>query len=261
MATQQKLEEVLMQVEKLRKGLSAEIVVQEGKGHEDGYVGWGDGKYQHYVDERHWVEDQPRVAHPDTDKQEESRQRLQQVYDSSQWYSARYVAGRAIGKNNAELDSKIDGWLGDLYERAWLPKTKQIIVGEHEETREYTPYNEDSWSTRNVIDTIKVTDYEEIIAVENIEPRKNARKDLIKLFQLSNSQQAKGAVRDIANVWTQTEAHSYPDKEGMIEAGKALDYSSLRIWMNVHPRLSLALMVTAVLASEASYGLYQYMNR
>ena len=113
MATQQTLEETLAEVEELRRGLGAEISV--GGHEEEGlWVGGSRGGNSpgYYEIEPGWVKDYV----PDTQKQEEARQKLQQVYETSEWYSVRYAAGRALGKNREELFSKFMSIINNLKE-------------------------------------------------------------------------------------------------------------------------------------------------
>src|SRR3989338_7872807 len=102
------LEVVLRKVESLRSGLIAEICVgghqEEGK-----WVGGSrDGSNPGYwEDEPGWVNDYA----PDTQKREATRTELQQIYDSSEWYSARYVAGTALSIPKHQLETQINQWI------------------------------------------------------------------------------------------------------------------------------------------------------
>jgi len=119
------LEDVLSHVESLRKDLGAEIVVNRGKGHWEN-VCLIDNSYGIWVSsyEDQFVIDEPRIAHPDTERREKAKKDLEQVYDSNEWYSARYVAGRALGINP---DCKPKKWVSEL--KLQTKATKQISEG------------------------------------------------------------------------------------------------------------------------------------
>src|SRR3989344_111649 len=132
------LEDVLRRIEDLRTELSAEIVVNEEEGHYAyplplDRVTYADTdpfeRQQYYEENKEWVVDKPRIAKPDTQKRESSNTQLQQIYDSSEWYSARYVAGIALGKNQDELTRIIEDNVERLVETA--RKTERIPVTEH----------------------------------------------------------------------------------------------------------------------------------
>lgn len=99
------LEAVLRRIGDLKTGLDAEIV------HQEGYEGYYTTVGDRYTDWEEWVEGEPRIAEPDTKTREAAGTELQQIYDSSGWYSARYAAGVALGM---DVDSQFRVWIKDL---------------------------------------------------------------------------------------------------------------------------------------------------
>jgi len=111
----------LQEVERLKKDLSAEIVVDEG--HEGYWDVIEHGKYSSggtYREEKGaWIEGRPRTTEPDTDKRTSATQRLNQIHDSSPWYSARYQAAKteAIELSAEMLALQADDWVLELSSR------------------------------------------------------------------------------------------------------------------------------------------------
>lgn len=90
------LEDILKKIEILKRDLSAEIVTQEDV-------------------PKTLVIDKPRIAEPDIQKREVARSKLQKIYDSSKWYTARFTAGMALGiQSDEELNKQGDIWINEL---------------------------------------------------------------------------------------------------------------------------------------------------
>lgn len=51
---------------------------------------------------------------PSPEKRQEARESLIEIYENNDWYSARFVAGKAIGK-----ETPLDPWIDDLKKRIW----------------------------------------------------------------------------------------------------------------------------------------------
>lgn len=255
MSTEQTLEDVLMQVERLRGDLSAVIVIKEeeiidgGTWHDVISYTWG------YYGPDVII---PRVTEPDTPKQESARQQLQEVYDSSEWYTARYWAGRYLGIKDENISQNMEIWLKSLRERAWLPRN----------SIELTPAGEPDWegyiSTPPGIIKTPIP--------ENIESSRNAIKDIAKLFLFSNSPKAREILEKIyktretlSSLFTydyDKEKGNFNNKE-LTEIGKALGYSSLRIWAHEHPITAMVgnIAIVGCIASGLGYLIYQYLTR
>lgn len=132
------LEIELRKIEDLRRDLSAEIVHQAEEGHYEEYMGYGKKGYYGQSDpspQRDWIVDKNRVAEPDTRKRRAARKALQQTYQSSEWYSARYAAGIALefpdGKyyrGSSKVDSEAQSWLDELNTRFEESETRSEAV-------------------------------------------------------------------------------------------------------------------------------------
>jgi len=197
------LEATLSEIQELRIGLSAETVVQEGRRHYEGgkLIGFeGGSRYgtwqgREICSEGGFVTDQLRIAHPDKEKQADSRKRLQEVYQASEWYSARYEAGCALRVSDKELDKNIDLWIGELRKRVNATKIEEVMVTKS------VDYSFDASGTHYVDDTSP-----EPMRVPDLETRRTTREDLRYLYK------------------------NLPSKTQRSQAGRALNYFRLRIW-------------------------------
>ena len=116
------LEVVLRKVGDLKRDLSAEVIIQEEKGHyehsEGVWVGGSRGGsnpgYYETEPSESFVVDQYEIKAPDTQKIESARTQLQQIYDSSDWYSARYVAGKTLNIDIPILAVQVNKYLDEL---------------------------------------------------------------------------------------------------------------------------------------------------
>lgn len=269
----QSLEKTLADVEWLRRNLRAEIILQEGeegRGHYESVEVYDElsdtsAFYGMSHSQEQWVFDEsgkPRITEPDIKKREKAEQQLQHLYDSSEWYSGRYEAGRALGKSSAELDSQINTWLELLKEKALLPKTYQVAIGEC-----LVGFENDEWGNHFPLTSIV---YEERPIPENIELKRNAVKDIIKLYQLSKSPKAKETLRGIYKTKNQcwfwgieVDNRLHSDKEEITEAGKALGYNGLRIWAYEHPRITSSIIfgVAVIVPTTIAIILKEYLSR
>jgi len=111
----QTLKKALKEIEKLEKDLDAEIY-HESTGHfEEGDRSCGSFHWEDV-----WVVDNAAYTEPDVGKREATKQKLQKICDSSEWYSARYIAhGRLSWKLrnvfwNDPDGSKIENFISEL---------------------------------------------------------------------------------------------------------------------------------------------------
>ena len=89
------LENALARVETLKRDLSAVIVIQEEEGEwHPRSNGSRDGThYQEYEDM--WCVTRPGITEPDMEKRERTKTQLKQIYETSEWYSVKYVVIKA----------------------------------------------------------------------------------------------------------------------------------------------------------------------
>jgi len=277
----EKLEDVLVQVEKLRRDLSAEIVVQEEEGHRfslDELTGTG-GSDAIWVRAEHavgnWIVDKPEITKPDTQKQEPARQKLQQLYDISEWYSARYIAGRALGINEDTLFQQIQEWINGLFK-------KTRVRGRYEEIWEHTGGYAEGFDI--YYGTEFVPNEKGSIEKFELEKIPGAREDLITLYKSSQTKDIRkmcGRLLDypeagflideilIGSTLTALELRKIYDttliwkgcKEAKLKAGRALGHGTLRIWAHENPITATISGIAVGAASGLGYLIYQYLNK
>lgn len=259
------LEIALEKIEELRRDLSAVIVVKAEEGHYESSSGacihkhYGGGDSYGYwfsceCEADRWIVDKPRILKPDTEKREARKSQLQQIYDLSERYSARYVAGRNLGKSNAKLDSQIDSWIVGLNERinATITVMKDVEVeGSRGERRGSRGSYYNSGSSYEYI-----PGYEQQPFIEpNEDVRIDAVRDAEKLLKLSRNQKIKELLNE--SYW-RNELN-----EVRKEAGKALGYSKPRIWVH-ECMLDDHLITKGIIITGAlglGYLLYQYFSK
>src|SRR5688500_4670268 len=112
------LSALLERISELEKDLTSEYVSQSEVGHFD-----TSGPGKSYDKEQIWVVDQEAVISPDYEKIGKARFELKQICDSSDWYTARYYAARALEKNSEELTQLIS---------SWTPTLEKLIIAEPE---------------------------------------------------------------------------------------------------------------------------------
>jgi hypothetical protein len=118
----------LKRIEDLREDLSAIIVIKEEKGHSGMRAKRRDRITYADVDpweepeyEEGWIVDEPAITEPDYPKRQTAEQALQQIYSTSEWYSARYSAGIALEfpdgryyRGKSKVDSEVELWFVEL---------------------------------------------------------------------------------------------------------------------------------------------------
>ena len=224
------LEEELARVEDLRKDLSAEIVIQKEEGHYENRNPSGTCSHKHYGggdSVGYWFTceecdgdvrtvDKPKIAEPDTKKRELARQILQQIYDSSDWFSAKYISGEIL--EDKTLNEKCNSWLNEL-ERT-LNATKLEVQYKRLEA---------NW--RNVTSDTYEPVYENVpvgeIEVPDYEKRIVATKDITKLykFALRKLYRDSDHIRKLLKRVYRTNKV----KDVRLETGRTLGYSGIRV--------------------------------
>jgi hypothetical protein len=244
---------LLRKVESLKRDLPEELVEQEEIGHiarvthTNGYTETSGGGYWNDYETEEWIIDQPRIVRKNPpEKREAARKELQLIYDSSEWYSARYVAARDLGINvNKDL---VNNWVSLL--NSVKPKIN-VKVGEHQE---YTDTGYAGPSTVSRVTTGDWSTVEDFKVVSNSENYKKARLDLHYLKKLQRIQSEK------IDLYL---AYQF-NKDPIIrkKAGKALGYSPMRIWAHEHPVSATIVGCTTVGATSGlGYMLYQYLTK
>ena len=215
------LEVVLRRTEDLRRDLSAEKVIQE-EIWEEGEEILGDSSWNYGMPTGKYeksVRTQPEIKEQDTQKRESAKQELQRVYDSSEWYSARYFARRALG--DLKLENLPNLWLSELEKRVNATKTlmKEVDDGHYaevyQEGRGYYGGSSPKW-VPNII--------EKPFDEPDKEVRIKAIDDYKELLRLSNSSPIKELIK---KAYRKNELASVRRA-----AGKSLGYSMLRIWIH-----------------------------
>ena len=273
MATTLGLEAVLAQVEGLRETYNYhDEHEQENMQLEDE---WDEVRGKSYNDTY-------ALSLSDTQRRESARQQLQQTYDSSEWYSARYVAGRALNLSKEKMNRDMDSWLVELTNQ--LKSTKEgrrkVIVGSHFVCMGGGGVMSscDAHAGPNDSDRKyeEVDDYKErLFDLVDFEKRQNTIRDARHLFQLTKSPKAKTFLESVYvgkfdslldEAPEDVNAYRHGVNLGLkskirTEAGKALGYSSLRVWVHEHPVVAAFSGTTLGIASLFGYMMYQYMAR
>jgi hypothetical protein len=96
------LEEELKLVDELKKGISSVIILQEGRGHyEQMDIPRFSGSFLErssvLSQKQYYVVDTPQKDIPDEERRKEARTDLGNLYFSSPYLTARFMAGRALG--------------------------------------------------------------------------------------------------------------------------------------------------------------------
>ena len=138
------LKVALKRIEDLRRDLSAEIVLQEERGHYDDRKGYqtatydydrhhDESYYSHWVTEdvptgrmiSVWIVDQKRIAEPDNEKREKARNELRRIYDSSNTHGVVKYATAKL------LDIRTSNGMGCYPLRIWTHEhpIKATIAG------------------------------------------------------------------------------------------------------------------------------------
>lgn len=267
----EKLEQTLAEVKRLEEDLSAEIVLgfseetievwKEEFGDSSWNYGCPTGK-TYLTTETIEIP----IKEPDAKKREDARQGLQKIYDSSEWYFARYAAGRVLTIEETRIKSDLEKWLDILCKDARLNWGYNAPI-----TRGCTPDFQPDNGEEFVI-----TDKEAYSKVNK------AKKDLRIFYRVLRSKENLskiGEALDIPKPKTLSDIilsrrhldfnheeletiYSYGYGKARVEAGKALGYSPLRIWAHENPAsATISGIAAAGAASGLGYFLYQYLSR
>lgn len=245
------LETELRRIEDLRRDLSATLIVKEGYSHKENVEvseqvcdGWSVGVRTEYRTEQREVNVPPEHK-PDEQTRETARAELQQAYDSSEWYSAKFVAGKCL---DISVDKQLNSWLTDLRHKMDLPISESVAT---ERVKGYTTdgYNDKRWD---------VPVYETVWGEEPLENNRDSiRKsiqDVATLFQFTT--------RDDARDLLKRTYHHNPLSDVRKNAGRAIGYSSVRIWTHEHPVAATLIGIAAVgAASGLGYALVEYFSK
>ncbi len=194
-------------IPELRDGLSA--VVQEGYGH------WAESYHgSRGTDNRAddvWVVDQERIDEPDLGKRETAKAELEQIYSTSEWHSARYIAGKALGKKDL-----LGTYVGELEEALHATKVEvaPVVVGQ-----EWLPAFDVDSSELVPIDVYGTKPSK----MPDVAKRSMAVEDAAMLYKLS--QKDKAVERLLVDLYKNSKS-----SEDIWTAGEALGYSRLKIW-------------------------------
>ena len=119
---EEKLKSEFDEIERLKCGLNAEIVLQEQRGRYE-TVCSGGGSYPPHDDNRggcysegivseEWVETVPRIAKPDLEQRKASLEELNQLYESTNLLSIKYISADVLGVMSAfkaSMDQHLNG--------------------------------------------------------------------------------------------------------------------------------------------------------
>ena len=236
------LELELKKVENLKINFRGELV------HDDGAFisnrAWGDrdsGGYASWGESWH---DSNHFSSPNPNTKEAARADLQQIYDSSEWYSARCAAAEALDKIVPKETFK--EWLSELEKK--FDSTSERGESETMEVgMENVNYNQGVYTP--VYGAVSHT-YD----VPDEVTRHQAVMDSGELYRLTKSAEVRELLKHNFN---------FNDSESIRkEAGRALGHSNLRILVNEHP-LTTALVGFAALTFTSSliYTLLEYFGK
>ena len=159
---------------------------------------------------------------------------LQNIYDSSEWYSAKYAAGKAIGE---PVDDKVEEWVGELEKELSAMKKGprqvpyKVTSCPCQEEPDY--HDKVFWgggsNSREASCELGTTQHKTVYDrdVPDVETRLAAIKDLGELYRLSDYNKKAKEVIDNAFRRNSTSAV-------ISEAGQLLGYSRLRSNINAH---------------------------
>jgi hypothetical protein len=251
------LEDILKKIEMFGKDLTAEKVLQEEKSHTENVTR---ESYSHSIWDT-WVEeetviDQPRIAELDIEKREKALVELEEIYQYSEWYSARYAAGSTLGK---DITKDIPAWCANLEKRSWC------TVQEKRNIRYWNNGDDVEWGHWEF--------FPESFTIVDKKERFRALNDAIALLKLSGSEKVSNLLFKVyestrkellAGGHENVNDTGYPLNEGFIEsmreeAGKALGYSKMRVWArNNEDKVALA---AAGITGSIIYALVNYLGR
>jgi len=131
-------------------------------------------------------------AEPSMEEREAARAALRQIYDSSEWCTARYAAGKSLGIG---VDGQLEQWLEELKTELFAtrqePRTYTVFGG-------YEEYGPKGWyGGSNRVDTSsKITTTTDMV---DREKRLKAVRDVGGLLRLSKSPEPEEFLRTIYN--------------------------------------------------------------
>lgn len=227
------LEGILKEIGDLEKDLGAVIVVQEESEHYErgGHYPSHNTDVDPFPDPRvDRLVVSPAVTKPHIKKREAAKKALQEIYESSGWYSARYAAGVALDIGPKKLKKQIGDWVYGLVSsidssRLGVPNARLNAVRDAGKLFEIS----NSSHVKTLLEqTYGRGRYPLIVYGGETSPF---------LSGLTDRKQA-ALIRS--------------------EAGRALGYSGFRIWKHEHPALT-GLAISAVLG--LGYVAVQYLSR
>jgi len=181
------LEQTLRYIAELEKDLGARKVVGQKKcGQHDEAV------YKQYLDYYEFqghetVIDYEDIRKPDLEKQEDSRQKLQCIYESCELQSGKYMARKVLGIGGDEAEDI--KWIGELNERFGATRTETRTIGGLETVSEWSykvDHHERKWVER-----------QETYTFVDAEQRFNALKDTGELYFLTKSSLARDLLKRV----------------------------------------------------------------
>lgn len=150
----------------------------------------------------------------------ETRAELQKIYNSSEWYSARYKAGISLGMDAKKLSCDAHSWLPDIRRRLRAEKTQEIVNA--------ATYENEEVKTGKIVDGVPETRNIVVlkpkankIAFADREKRLMALKDAARLYEISRM----GILEEIL----QDTYLNNNCRDVRIQAGRYLGHSKIRV--------------------------------
>ncbi|KYK37893.1 MAG: hypothetical protein AYK18_01595 [Theionarchaea archaeon DG-70] len=192
-----------------------------------------------------------------TQKKKSVGNELQQIFNSSGWYSARYIAGKALGIDNEYLDKQVGLWVNELEKELGATKKEERHIGHWEKELVYFPvkryYDEEDSELKEVwVEESKIFCF-----VDEVK-RQKAIEDAGELFRHTRSHLVELLLKRVYDgndyeilYWGQNfNAVEEIDGSGegvevsiiarlRREAGRQLGYNEFRIWVHVHPMAAI----------------------
>lgn len=164
---EESLEGLIQRIVSLKEDLSAQKVdrFEDVEVQELVCDGWSTGART-----EHRIESMP-ICIADEEKREATKSELEQIYCSSEWYSARYVAGLALGLPKDRLENDLKRWKAVLKKDLRLPKTELENVGK-------TMYTASDYAGKVWDAEVIVPHFKKVKNYENIEKISKAKEDM-----------------------------------------------------------------------------------
>ena len=181
---------------------------------------------EHFVPRK--IIDKP--AEPDMERRNMSKRGLQQIYGSSEFYSVKYIAGMALGKQK-EIKEKLSSWRGLLLSDLNASKTTMEdvydVIGHSSNTSEREVFGK--------------TGEEPVVSLE---PgiRLRAVEDASLLFAFSGDSCVLNLLKE------SYKNNNFPKVR--VQAGKGLGYSGLRIWAHEHPIMATGIGIAGAISGS-----------